>query len=99
MAALEFVWLPHGDVPVPRPALDLCWRLEDRGVRFRVDESGELWAGPADLLDAEDRAEVRRWTRHIIALINYCAAPIDRASHLREQAAAPPSDPTHRGAA
>jgi len=43
--------------------LELCWRLEDAGVQFRLDVDGRLQVGPKDRLTPADFRAVQE-ARH-----------------------------------
>jgi hypothetical protein len=60
---------------VPVAALQLVWRLEERGFTMRVDQSGELLVSPGSRLSAEDREQLRRLRRAVTAIVEYCDSP------------------------
>ena len=72
--ALAFVTLKGGLV-VPLEALRLAWSLEDRGATFAVDGQDILVDSPVDLTEA-DCAGIRRWKRHLIAILQYEAPAV-----------------------
>ena len=74
----QFVPLAGGYV-VPVEALRVLWALEDLGCRVEVADDGALLVAPARLLSLAQKAELRRWKRHLVALVRY-QAPDD---HLR----------------
>jgi hypothetical protein len=70
MNASDFVTLRDG-VTLPVAALQLAWGLEDRGLHFSID-GDVLTVGPGDRLTDDDRALIRRWKPHLLALVRYC---------------------------
>lgn len=60
-----------GGLTVPLAALKVAWELEDRGFILKADADGSLSVGPAHLLTDRDRADIRRWKRHLAALVEY----------------------------
>jgi hypothetical protein len=48
----------------------LLFDLEDRGVRVELD-GGDLLVRPRTLLTETDQQNLRRWKRHILALLAY----------------------------
>jgi hypothetical protein len=70
MNASNFVTLAGG-LTVPLPALQVLWNLEDRGVYLRLDGDGII-ATPRTALTDADRATVKRWRAHVVALLQYC---------------------------
>lgn len=69
MSASDFVFLTGG-LTVPLPALQVLWRLENRGVSFALDGDGII-ARPRATLTEDDRAVIRRYRQHIIAILTY----------------------------
>ncbi|MBI2834770.1 MAG: hypothetical protein HYX76_10145 [Acidobacteria bacterium] len=71
----EFVTLRNG-FTVLLPALQLAWRLEDRGCFLRVADDGVgLLVGPRRLVTDIDRQCIRVYRDELIALVRYeCAA-------------------------
>jgi hypothetical protein len=67
MNASNFVTLRSGLV-LPLPAIQLALDLENRGLALRV-EADELVVGPRERITDEDRAEIRRWRNHLIAIV------------------------------
>jgi hypothetical protein len=65
----------------PVEALRLAWRLEDAGFRFKLDTDGHLMVGPPERLAAADMALLRRWARHLEAMLAHFEAH-DLAAHL-----------------
>jgi|KBSMisStandDraft_5_1062788.scaffolds.fasta_scaffold15276_6 hypothetical protein len=71
MSACDLVVL-RGGLTLPLAALRLAWALEARGLHLGVD--GDLLrVGPRDLLTDDDRAELRRWKPHLLAMLEYSA--------------------------
>ena len=61
---------PTGGLTVPVAALRLAWDLEERG--FRLSQEGDtLYVEPARSLTEADRAGLRRWKHHVLALMDY----------------------------
>jgi len=67
VSASDYVVLRNGPT-VPRPALELAWRLEDRGCSLSID-GDSLVVTPRQLLSETDREAIRRWRWHLIALV------------------------------
>lgn len=65
-ASDRFVDVPGLTMPVA--PLRLALDLEARGLRFALD-AGDLLVGPADHLTDADRDDIRRWKRHLIAIV------------------------------
>jgi hypothetical protein len=65
----EFVTLAGG-LTTPLEPMLLLFDLEDRGVRVELD-GGDLLVRPRDLLTETDQQNLRRWKRHILALLAY----------------------------
>lgn len=63
--------LLRSGISVPLAALRVCWQLEDRGCRLRV-EGDELTVGPRNLLTDSDRGALRRWRDEIRAVVQHC---------------------------
>ncbi len=76
MSASDFVVLKGGLV-VPLPAVELALDLERRGIELWIEDGDALCVGPPDHLTDEDRAALRRWKPHVLALLTYVpkAAP------------------------
>jgi hypothetical protein len=66
---------------VPVPVLRLLWELENAGYRLRITEDGSLQLAPFSKLSSAQLGELRRWKRHLIALVQYCER--DHCGHLR----------------
>ena len=67
MNGSELVMLKTGLV-VPMPAVLLALDLEHRGCRLEVDDDA-LVVSPRDLLNDDDRAQIRRWRVHLKAIV------------------------------
>ncbi len=61
----------RGGLTLPLPALRLVWDLEERGFDVSLDASEQPVVEPAAVLTDRDRAALRRWRRHVAALIRY----------------------------
>lgn len=70
MSASDFVML-RGGLTLPLAAVQLAWSLEDRGLHLDLD-GDVLNVGPGDRLTDEDRALIRRWKPHLVALVRSC---------------------------
>ena len=57
---------------MPLPVLDLAWNLEDRGFRITTGARGTLSVESNDALTPDDRAALRRWKTHLVALSEFC---------------------------
>lgn len=69
MSGCELVTL-RGGLTVPLAVLRALWDFEDRGLHFRLD-GDDIIVGPRDRLTDNDRAQLRRWKAHVIALLTY----------------------------
>jgi hypothetical protein len=47
--------------------------LEDRGLTLTIDDGDVLVVGPRNRLTDDDRALIRRWKRHLLAIVTYDA--------------------------
>jgi hypothetical protein len=63
----------RGGLTLPLAAIQLAWSLEDRGVHLESDGDDVLSVGPGDRLTDADRAAIRRWKPHLLALVRYCS--------------------------
>ena len=54
------------------PALHLLWSLEDRGVEIRIDGDDTLVMKPISKIPESDRALIRRYKAHFLALVRGC---------------------------
>ena len=68
MAASDRFVVLRGGRALPIEPLLLALELEDRGFRLRC-EGESLFVQPADRLTPTDRQRIRRWKRHLIAVI------------------------------
>jgi hypothetical protein len=69
MSASDYVVLREGPT-LPLAAVQLAWRLEDKGCALRFDGQA-LLVGPGRLLTDDDRRGIVQWRRHLIALATY----------------------------
>lgn len=70
----------RGGVSVPAPAYLLLLDFEGRGIT--IHRSGDcLTVGPSDRLTDADRATIRAYKPHLLALLDYCQRP-DLDAHL-----------------
>jgi hypothetical protein len=81
MSSSDFVAL-RGGLTLPLPAVELAIDLERRGLQLRVEKGDVLCVGPRDRLTDEDRAALRRWKAHVLALLTYNADAPRAASSL-----------------
>lgn len=65
----DFVTLRSG-LTLPLAAIQLAFDLENRGLRLRID-GDSLSVGPGDRLTDADRALIRRWKPHLLAIVAY----------------------------
>lgn len=63
----------RGGLTVPVEPLQLLWRLEDEGFRISVDNEDRIVVRPGSRLTPADEDAIRRWRRHLCALIEYDA--------------------------
>jgi hypothetical protein len=56
---------------VPLEALQLAWSLEDRGATFAVEGGKLVVEAPAAVVTNADRAAIKRWRAHLIAIVAY----------------------------
>jgi hypothetical protein len=68
-SASDFVCLVDGPI-IPRLVLELLMDLELRGVKVSLDGDG-LAVEPGSCLTAEDRALIRRYRLHVLAVLSY----------------------------
>ena len=61
----------HGGPTLPVPVLTLAWDLESRGFSVTL-VNDELTVTPDTALTSADRDAIRRWRRHLEALVEYC---------------------------
>ena len=57
---------------VPDEALCLLWRLEERGVRIRLDDENMLIMKPVSQIPEADRTLIRRFIAHLVLLVQGC---------------------------
>ena len=72
LAPPSFVLL-KGGLAVPIEALQLAWSLEDRGAVLSADDADLVVDLPAGRLTETDRAAIRRWKSHLMAIATYRA--------------------------
>lgn len=63
----------RGGLVLPVEALRIVWALEAREIYIRVENADTLVVGPRRLITDADRAALKRWKPHVIALVEYCA--------------------------
>jgi hypothetical protein len=73
MNASEHLIPLRGGLTVPSPPLFLLLDLESRGFRVSVD-AGDLLIEPSGQISEAERALLRRWKAHVVALVTYDAA-------------------------
>ncbi len=71
MSTTEFVTLPG--LTLPLAAVRLALDLEQRGLHLRREDGDVLVVGPRNLLTDEDRAGLRKWKLHLLAIVNHAA--------------------------
>jgi hypothetical protein len=71
MSVSDFVTL-RGGLTLPLAAVRLAFDLEGRGLHLRLEGGGDvLSVGPGDRLTDADRALIRRWKPHLVAIVGY----------------------------
>jgi hypothetical protein len=70
MSACDYVML-KGGLTIPLAVLRVLWDLEERGVRVRVDDEGDLVVAPRGVITDTDREVLRRWKPHVAVLVTY----------------------------
>lgn len=68
-ASDEYVFLPGLTLPIA--AVLLALDLERRGCQMERDGE-DILIGPRALLSEDDRAAIRYWKRHLIAILTFC---------------------------
>lgn len=71
-ASTDAYVLLKGGLALPVEALQIAWRLEDKGLHFAVTDDGALLVSPPDLITDEDRRLIRQWKPHLCAVVDYC---------------------------
>jgi hypothetical protein len=71
VSAADFVYL-RGGLTLPLTVLRLAWDLEERGVVLQ-HVGDALLVAPRNALTDGDRALIRRWRLHLLALLEYDA--------------------------
>lgn len=77
MSGSDFVTLRSGLV-LPVAALQIAWNLEARGLHLRRAEDGALVVGPRERLTEADRAAIRQWRAHLLAIAAEAEAAVLR---------------------
>jgi hypothetical protein len=72
MTSRSDVVMLNGGLTLPVAALQLAWSLEARGIHMGID-GDMLTIGPRELLTEADRAVIRRWRLHLLAIVAYAA--------------------------
>ena len=62
-----------GGLALPVGAFRLALDLEARGLHMRCEEGDVLVVGPRERLTDEDRAGLRKWKPHLLAIVTYNA--------------------------
>jgi hypothetical protein len=60
-----------GRLTLPLAAVELALDLERRGLHLRHEDGDVLFVGPRERLTDEDRAGLRRWKLHLLAILDY----------------------------
>jgi hypothetical protein len=68
MSACEYVTLRGGQA-VPLAVLRRLWALEERGLRFRLDDD-DLLVGPRRLVDDNDRLFLRDHKAIVLSILS-----------------------------
>jgi hypothetical protein len=63
--------LLRGGFAVPVEPVVLLFELEDRGFTFARSGDDGLIVRPFSQLTEQDRAQIRRWKQHLLALLAY----------------------------
>jgi len=71
LSARLFVTIGRG-LTVRLEAVQLLLNLESRGVKFTTDHGDIVFHAPAKAVTDEDRAALRRFKPHVLALLDYC---------------------------
>ena len=71
MSRSDFVVL-RGGLTLPLAAVQLALDLEQRGLHLNID-GDRLTIGPRALLTDADRALIRHWKPHLLAIVSYDA--------------------------
>ena len=74
MAASEYVTLRDGPC-VPLAPMLLVLQLEERGVHMQRDGE-DVYVKPWSRVTEQERAELKRWKAHILALLDYEAPEV-----------------------
>lgn len=73
MSASSFVTLKAG-LTLPLAAVRLALDLELRGLILTAESGDVLVDGPVERLTDEDRALIRRYKPHLLAIVDYVGA-------------------------
>ena len=65
----------RGDLVIPVEPWLLTMNLQGRGFRL-IPEGDDLLVSPFSQLTSEDCRQIRRWKRHVLALLEY--SPLER---------------------
>jgi hypothetical protein len=68
--------LLKGGLAVPVTALQLALDLESRGIVLTVEGRDLVVDDPAEQLGEGDRALIRRWKLHLMAIVTYRAPEV-----------------------
>jgi hypothetical protein len=72
---LRYVWLKGGLVLPLEPIL-LALELEAKG--FQLSRDGDnIWVRPSSKLTDDDKAQLKLWKRHVLALLDYQAPALE----------------------
>ena len=74
MAASDYVTL-RGGLCVPLAPMLLALQLEERGVHMQRDGEN-VCVKPWSRVTEQERAELKRWKTHILALLDYQAPEV-----------------------
>jgi hypothetical protein len=64
-----------GGLTVPVETIMLALNLEERGFELRRDGEDTLVIQPHQQLTTDDCRQIRRWKRHLLALLDYLESP------------------------
>ena len=72
MSRSDFVTL-RGGLTLPLAAVQLALDLEQRGLHLRREDGDVLFVGPRERLTDDDRAGLRKWKLHLLAILAHDA--------------------------
>jgi hypothetical protein len=72
LSAPPSVTLAPTGLTLPLPVVQLAWDLEDRGFCITTGQDGTLSVEPRHALTSHDRAALKRWESHLVALSEFC---------------------------